>query len=117
VAGLILGIDFLRKFRITVAAKTSQVLFACMATDPAAAKPLLPNILPIVEMFVPVLSATRKIPDSVPYDVKRLLKNLPSILLTGDVMPTPTHGVEHHIHMGSHLPGFAKSHRLDPEKL
>jgi hypothetical protein len=55
VAGLILGIDFLRKFRITVAAKTSQVLFACMATDPAAAKPLLPNILPIVEMFVPVL--------------------------------------------------------------
>jgi hypothetical protein len=32
-------------------------------------------------------------------------------------MPTPTHGVEHHIHMGSHPPVFAKSHRLDPEKL
>jgi hypothetical protein len=32
-------------------------------------------------------------------------------------MPTPTHGVEHHIHMGSHPPVFAKSRHLDPEKL
>jgi hypothetical protein len=32
----------------------------------------------------------------------------------GDVMPTPTHGVEHHIHMGSHPPFVAKSL---PEKL
>ncbi len=31
--------------------------------------------------------------------------------------PTPTHGVEHHIHTGSHPPVFAKSRRLDPEKL
>jgi hypothetical protein len=33
------------------------------------------------------------------------------------VKPTPTHGVEHHIHTGSHPPVFAKSRRLDPEKL
>ncbi len=33
-AGSFLGIDFLRKFRITVAPETSQVLFACIATAP-----------------------------------------------------------------------------------
>jgi hypothetical protein len=33
------------------------------------------------------------------------------------VKPTPNHGVEHHIHTGSHPPVFAKSRRLDPEKL
>jgi hypothetical protein len=54
------------------------------------------------------------IPDSVPEDVKRLLQNFPSILRTGDVMPTPTHGMEHHNHKGSHPPFFAKS---CPEKL
>jgi hypothetical protein len=32
-------------------------------------------------------------------------------------MPTPTHGVEHHIHTGSNPPVFAKSCCLDPEKL
>jgi hypothetical protein len=49
--------------------------------------------------------------------VKRLLQTFPSILRIGDVMPTPTHGVEHHIHTGSHPPVIAKSRRLDPEKL
>jgi hypothetical protein len=62
-AGPILGIDFMRKFRITVAPETSQVLFACTATAPAATKPLLPKVLPIVEPFVSVPSATEKIPD------------------------------------------------------
>jgi hypothetical protein len=52
-----------------------------------------------------------------PYDVKTLLQKFPSILRTGDVKPTPTHGVEHHIHIGSHPLVFAKSHRLDLEKL
>jgi hypothetical protein len=36
---------------------------------------------------------------------------------TGDVMPTPTHGVEHHIHTGSHPPVLAKYRLPDPEKL
>jgi hypothetical protein len=57
------------------------------------------------------------IPDSVPTDVKILLQKFPSILRTGDVKPTPIHGVEHHIHTGSHPPVFAKSRCLDPEKL
>jgi hypothetical protein len=32
------------------------------------------------------------------------------------VKPTPTHGVEHHIHTSSHPPVFSKSRHLDPEK-
>jgi hypothetical protein len=52
-----------------------------------------------------------------PADVKTLLQKSPAILRTGDVKPTPTHGVKHHIHTGSHPPVSAKSHRLDPEKL
>jgi hypothetical protein len=43
-------------------------------------------------------------------------KNSP-LLHTWDVKLTPTHGVKHNIHTGSHPPVFAKSHRLDPEKL
>jgi hypothetical protein len=52
-----------------------------------------------------------------PADVKALLQKFPAILRTGDVKLTPTHGVEHHINTGSHPPVFAKSRRLDPEKL
>jgi hypothetical protein len=53
----------------------------------------------------------------VPADVKTFLQKFPSILRTGDVKPTPTHGVEHHIHTSSHPPVFAKFRRLDPQKL
>ncbi len=52
-----------------------------------------------------------------PDDVKILLQKFPSILRTGDVKLAPNHGVEHHIHTGSHPPVFAKSCCLDPEKL
>jgi hypothetical protein len=52
-----------------------------------------------------------------PDDVKILLQKFPSILRTGDVKPAPNHGVEHHIHTGSHPPIFAKYRRLYPEKL
>jgi hypothetical protein len=61
--------------------------------------------------------AFQKIPDSVPADVTALLQKFPSILCTGDVKLTPTHRVEHHIHTSSHFLVFAKSRRLDPEKL
>jgi hypothetical protein len=44
----------------------------------------------------------KKIPDSVPDDVKTLLQKFPSILRTGDVKPAPNHGFKHHIHIGSH---------------
>jgi hypothetical protein len=49
VAGPILDIDFLRKFRITVAPETSQILFACTVTAPPATKSFLPNFLQIYE--------------------------------------------------------------------
>jgi hypothetical protein len=39
------------------------------------------------------------------------------MLRNGDVKPTTTHGVKHHIHTGSHPPVFAKSRCLDPQKL
>ncbi len=57
------------------------------------------------------------IPDFVNADVKLLLKKQYSILRTGDVMPKPTHGDEHHIHINSHPPVFTKARRLDPQKL
>jgi hypothetical protein len=116
VAGPILGIDFGRKFRIIVAQETSQVLFACTAMAPATAELLLPNVSPIDEPLVSVPSATQKIPDSVPDDLKRLLQKFLSILHTGDVMTTLTYGVEHHSHTSSHPPVFAKSCRLNPGK-
>ncbi len=59
----------------------------------------------------------KKIPDSLPDDVKILLQKFLSVLRTGDVRPAPNHRVEHHIHTGSHPPVFAKSRRLNPEKL
>jgi hypothetical protein len=53
----------------------------------------------------------------VPDDVKTLLQKFASIFRTGNVKLTPYHGVEHHIHTGSHPPILAKSHRFNPEKL
>jgi hypothetical protein len=50
----------------------------------------------------------KKIPDSVPDDVKILLQKFPSILRTRDVKPAPNHGVEHHIHTVSQPPCFRK---------
>jgi hypothetical protein len=52
-----------------------------------------------------------------PDDVKNILQKFPSILRIGDVKPTSNHRVEHHIYTSSHPPTFAKSRRLDPEKL
>ncbi len=108
-AGLILGIDFLRKLKITVAPETSQIMLACTAMAPPTTKPFLPSFAQISEPPFSVLRSTehslmQPIPDTVPADVKRLLLKFPNILHMGDVMPTLTHGVEHHIHTGSHPP-------------
>jgi hypothetical protein len=46
----------------------------------------------------------QNIPDTFPADVELSLQKHPTILHTGDVLPKPTHGVEHHIHIGSHPP-------------
>jgi hypothetical protein len=68
--------------------------------------------LPVVEP-----KQLQPIPDLEPADVRILLQKYPSILRNWDVKPTPTHRDEHHIHTASHPPVFAKSRRLDPEKL
>jgi hypothetical protein len=137
VAGPILGIDFLRKFKVIVSPELSQIQFACSAAAPSAhilpSAALPANISPPAappasfcsssfnsrenKSLLDPPSAFQKIPDSVPDDIKILLQKFPSILRTRDVKPTPNHGVEHHIHTGSHPPVFAKSRRLDPEKL
>jgi hypothetical protein len=41
VAGPILGIDFLRKLKVTVTAETSQIIFACTAAASSAPEPFL----------------------------------------------------------------------------
>jgi hypothetical protein len=47
---------------------------------------------------------------------KFLCKNFPLYYAPG-CEAAPNHGVEHHSHTGSHPPVFAKSRRLNPEKL
>ncbi len=151
VAGPILDIDFLRKFKVKVVPETSHVLFACTVVA-SPVPPRLPSSVPeAVPLFArptssqpPAISAqlvrnpevksssfsfrndqsslnpipsVQVVPECVPADVKLLLQKHSSILRTGDVMSEPTHGVEHHIHTGSHSPVFAKAHRLDPQKL
>jgi hypothetical protein len=151
VAGPILGIDFLRKFKVKVDPETSYVMFAC-TTAASSFSPHLANPIPdTVPPFAlptssqpPAISAqlvrnpevksssfsfrndqslfelspsVQVIPELVPTDVKLLLQKHSSILRIGDVMPKPTHGVEHHIHTGSHPPVFTKACRLDPQKL
>jgi hypothetical protein len=165
VASLILGIDFLRKFKVIVSLELSQIQFACSAAAlsahilPSAALPAsycLSSSTPVPAPVLiqpptattssqpPAISAYlvrnpevksssfsfrenkslldppplfKKIPDSEPDGVKILLQKFPSILRTGDIKPAPNHGVEHHIHTGSHPPFFENSHRLDLEKL
>ncbi len=67
--------------------------------------------------FLDLAPSVQVIPECVPADVKFLLPKHSSILRTGDVMPKPSPGVEHHIHTGSHPPVFAKARRHDPQKL
>jgi hypothetical protein len=136
VVGPILDIDFLRKFKVTVVSDIHQIQFACTAAAsptlflPSAARPphfcfqwprLPRHICSARHQFHQSLldppPSLQKIPDSVPADVKALLQKFPAILRTGDVKPTPTQGIEYHIHTSSHPPVFAISRRLDPEKL
>jgi hypothetical protein len=100
VAGPILGIDFLRKFKVTVSPELSQIQFACSAAAPSAQ--ILPSAAPSTHILPSVAppasycsssfnfrenkslldppSAFQKIPDSVPDDIKILLQKFPSIL-------------------------------------
>jgi hypothetical protein len=56
------------------------------------------------------------IPASLPAEIQALLEKFLSIPCPGDLVPNPTHGVEHHIHMGGHPPVVAKARHLDPDK-
>ena len=139
-AGPILGIDFLKQFNVNVAPGSNKILFATNhgATCPnrcdrgknpfTAAAQLKgnPGISPtnansktrsLLDPPPAVLPATQPIPASVPADVRALLEKYPSILRTGDVVPKPTHGVEHHIHTGGHPPFLQKPAVLSLQNL
>ncbi len=61
VAGPILGIDFLRKFKVTVSPDTSQVQFACTLADSSAS-----NLLTTVSSTSSCLSSPTPVPAPVP---------------------------------------------------
>ncbi len=69
---------------------------------------------PTLPVFGP--NQMQPIPDSVPADVKLCFKNFFNFENQG-CEANPKAWVEHHIHTGSHPPVFAKTRRLDPEKL
>jgi hypothetical protein len=48
--------------------------------------------------------------------IRNLLANFPGIVHDGSTTPKPLHGVEHSVEMKGRLL-WAKSHRLDPNKL
>jgi hypothetical protein len=103
VAGPILGIDFLRKFKVTISPELSQIQFACSAAAPSAH--ILPSAAPSAHISPPAAppawyclssfnsrenkslleppSEFQKIPDSVPDDIKILLQKFPSIYAPG----------------------------------
>jgi len=145
VAGPILGIDFLKKFNVTIAPASNKILFAttidASSTDrcsnqiaPFTAATQLkgtPGIAPATanswnrspldppSSVLPTIEpeSIQPIPNSVPADVKLLLEKYPTILRTGDVVPKPTHGVVHRIDTEGRHPVFAKARRLEPAKL
>jgi hypothetical protein len=57
VVGPILGIAFLRKFKVTVALETSQILFAFTAVTPSAPKPPICQGNQSIKDTAPVLPA------------------------------------------------------------
>jgi hypothetical protein len=63
VAGPILGMDFLRKFKVTFAPEASQILFACTAAA-LSALPCLPSSI-LVPVGPPALS--QLLPSLLPY--------------------------------------------------
>jgi hypothetical protein len=120
----ILGLDFFRKFQLSIhplqcqvldkAGKPISAIFAAVA--PAA---------PTKDVRQPLsaaadMAAQTPLPEvsmSIPETVRRLLAKYPSIIRSETLTPTPTHGVEHVIDTGGNRPVFAKVRGLAPDKL
>ncbi len=149
----ILGIDFLRKFKVTVAPEINQIQFTCTAAaSPAlylpsaalSASPYLfsfPLALAPVPIQLPAAATSSQPPAVSAHEVRnpelksssfssrenQSLFNPPPplfkkylilcLLMSKPYCKNSPLFFEHHIHTGSHPPVFAKSPRLDPEKL
>jgi hypothetical protein len=78
----------------------------------------IPLLNPLQFRFCLLLGlSVQPISASLPSEIQALLAKFPTLLHPGDVVPNPTHGVEHYIHTAGHPPLCAKAHRLVPDKL
>jgi hypothetical protein len=141
----ILGLDFFRKFQLSIhplqchvmdkAGQPISAIFAAVADKPpqqevrslprsVAAADRAPAA-PTKEVRQPLSTAAdmaaqtplQEVSMSIPEPVRRLLAKYPSIIRSETLTPTPTHGVEHVIDTGGNRPVFAKARRLTPDKL
>ena len=143
----ILGLDFFRKFQLSihplqcqVMDKAGQPISAIFAAAAAADRPLQQEVTPLPrfaaaadrapaaptkEVRQPLSTAAdmaaetplQEVSMNIPEPVRRLLAKYPSIIRSETLTPTPTHGVEHVIDTGGNRPVFAKARRLAPDKL
>jgi hypothetical protein len=143
----ILGLDFFRKFQLSIHPRQCQVLdkagkpiSAIFAAASVAKQPpqqevrTLPRsdaaadrapAAPTKEVRKPLSAVAdmdaqtllQEVSMSIPEPVRRLLAKYPSIIRSETLTPTPTHGVEHVIDTGGNRPEFAKVCRLAPDKL
>jgi cleavage and polyadenylation specificity factor subunit 1 len=99
----ILGADFFSRHKLLVDTAGNQVL------DAATLSPLGPSNSGSDTGLIAKLSA-------VPPPIRSLLAEFPGVVGDGANTPQPLHGVEHSIETKGR-PLFAKSRRLDPDKL
>src|SRR5450830_406897 len=100
----ILGADFFATHRLLVDS------YARCVRD---AKTLLPLVEPVSQ---PPLSPLVSSLSNLSQQTRELLSEFPSVIGNGSATPRPLHGVQHTIETTGR-PVFAKSRRLDPDKL
>jgi hypothetical protein len=100
----ILGVDFLAQHKLLVDAAARRVLLA------TSLRPLAPLAIPGRRSAF--LAAVQSFSGA----IRTLLAAFPTVISDGRSRPQPRHGVEHVV-VTAGPPIFAKSRRLDPEKL
>ncbi len=108
VATPIIGMDFLKKFELSIIPAKQQVLHAASGHTLTQA-----STSSFVSPWSPETATTVA---AQPPQVQKLLEEFPLLLRPKAAPPKPLHGVVHHIDTGSAAPVFARPRRLDPEK-
>jgi hypothetical protein len=141
------GLDFFRKFQLSIHPLQCQVLDkagnpisaifaaatakkppqqevrslprsdAATATAPAAPTKEVRQPLSAAADNMAASTPLQGVSMSIPEPVRQLLAKYPSIIRSETLTPTPTHVVEHIIDTGGNRPVFAKVRRLAPDKL